>query len=259
MKRIIPFVLIIFMSINAAGQDQPALVTDRPDQTESAVVVPAWRIQIETGLSNEWVETGTDAYEENTRYGTTLIRFGLFDFMEIRLGSDLLNNRSKLPAGIPRDDFGASPIGAGFKFALAREHGNMPDIALLTSWQIPKTGDVVYSSDQWQHSFILAVAHTLNERWGIGYNLGYEFEGNFDHSAFKYSLAGGYSLADRWGLFMELYGSKIVEIPWDLRADAGITFLLFPNLQLDFSGGVGVTEISPVGFLSGGLSWRIPR
>ncbi len=249
--------LILAFQINA--QEEPDLITDRPDQTESAVVIPAWRLQIETGFSREWVSNGSDSYDKNNRFGSTLLRYGLFDFMEFRLGSDMLNNQSKLPAGAPRDDFGVSPIGIGFKFALVKESGWIPDIALLTSWQIPNTGNKVYSSDKWQHSFVFSFAHTLSERWGLGYNLGYEFEGSFDVSAFKYSLVGGYSIAERWGAFIELYGSKLSSNPWDLRSDAGITFLLLPNLQLDMSGGVGITDVSPIGFISLGLSWRIPR
>jgi hypothetical protein len=253
------FTLIILTFSNILARDEPPLVTDRPDQTESARVVPAWRLQIETGLLKEWVNTSSEDLDQNTRYGTTLLRFGLFNFMELRLGGDLLNHRYKLPAQAERSDFGASPIGFGFKFGLAKEKGIVPDIALIAGWQIPNTGNQAFTSDKWQHSFVFAFAHTLSGRWGLGYNLGYEFEGNFDVSAFKYSLVGGYSLADRWGLFIELYGSKITDLPFDQRADAGVTFLLFPGFQIDLSLGAGLTEVSPDGFISGGFSWRIPR
>jgi len=256
-KPLLLFALLFASTLYA--QEKTALVTDRPDQTESAAVVPAWHLQIETGMLKEWVSSTSDSFDENTRYGTTLLRYGLFDFMEFRLGSDLLNHRFKLPAGVERSDFGTSPIGAGFKFALTKENGLLPDIALITSWQIPNTGNKEYSSDKWQHSFVFAFAHTLSDRWGLGYNLGYEFESDFDKSAFKYSLVGGYALADRWGTFIEAYGAKLSNDPWDIRLDAGITFLLFPNFQLDLSGGVGLTETSHAGFLSGGFSWRIPN
>jgi hypothetical protein len=259
MKSTLLPTLIFCTTISLNGQDLPPLVTDRPDQTESALVVPAWKLQIETGLSREWIETGSERLDEETRFGTTLLRYGLFGFMEFRLGSDLLRHRYKLPAGAERIDKGVSPVGVGFKFALFKEEGWIPDLALITSWQIPNTGNEVYSSDQWQHSFVFAFAHTLSDRWGLGYNLGYEFEGSFEVSAFKYSLVGGYAFSDRWGGFVELYGSKITEIAWDLRFDAGITFLLFPGFQLDLSGGTGLTEISSAGFLSAGFSWRIPH
>jgi hypothetical protein len=179
--------------------------------------------------------------------------------MEFRLGSDLLGHRFKLPAGAERSDLGISPIGIGFKFALAKEAGLLPDIALITSWQIPNTGNEVYSSDKWQHSFVFAFAHTLSENWGLGYHLGYEFEGAFETSAFKYSFVGGYSIAKRWGTYIEAYGSKVSNIPWDLRLDSGITFLLFPSFQLDLSGGIGLSHNSHIGYISAGFSWRIPN
>ena len=240
------------------AQEESPLVTDRPDQTESALVVPAWRLQIETGMAKEWVSSGSDSYDENNRFGTTLLRYGLFDFMEFRLGSDLLNHQSKLPAGASRSDFGTSPIGVGFKFSVAKENGLVPDIALITSWQIPNTGNKAFSSDKWQHSYVFSFAHTLSDNWGLGYNLGYEFEGGFDNTAFKYTLVAGYSIASRWGSFVEVYGSKI-STPWDHRTDAGLTFLLFPNFQFDFSGGIGLSNVSAEGFISMGFSWRIPR
>jgi hypothetical protein len=243
----------------ASSQDEPPLVTDRPDQTESSSVVPQWRLQIETGASHEWVSTGSDDYESNTNYGSTLLRFGVLRFLELRLGTDMLNHRSKLPGSIERDEFGMSPIGFGFKAALFQEKGLRPEVAFITGWQVPNTGRESFASDIWQHSFVFAVSHTLSERWGIGYNLGYEFEGSFDVNRFIYALVFGYSLADRWGMFMETYGNKTTGIPFDTRADAGITWLVCPSFQLDLSGGFGITEISPAGFISAGLSWRIPR
>ena len=259
MNRVPLFIATLLLATSAMAQQEPDLVTDRPDQTESALVVPAWRLQIETGFSKEWVNILDEESDGRMRYGATLLRFGLFDFMELRLGSDLLSHRYKVPAGFDRSDFGASPIGVGMKFKLVEEIGRTPDIALITSWQIPNTGSAVYSDSNWHHSFVFSFAHTLYEGWGLGYNLGYEFAGAFEHSAFKYSVVGAYSWTERWALFIEGYGAKFSELPWDFRADAGITFLLFPTFQLDFSGGAGLTNISPVAFVSVGFSWRIPR
>ena len=136
--------LLIFSLIQ--GQEEPPLVTDRPDQTESSSVVPQWRLQIETGASLEWVETGDEQYERNTSYGSTLLRFGVLKFLELRLGTDMLNHQSKLPTGAPRDEFGMSPIGFGFKVALMQEDGLRPEMAFLTGWQVPNTGRESFAS-----------------------------------------------------------------------------------------------------------------
>ncbi len=89
----------LFLYNSTWSQEEPPLVTDRPDQTESSSVVPQWRLQIETGAAREWVETGSNEYENNTSYGSTLLRFGVLKFLELRLGTDMLNHQSKnLPA-----------------------------------------------------------------------------------------------------------------------------------------------------------------
>jgi len=259
MRRLLILLTGLFILANARAQEEPPLVTDRPDQTESSSVVPQWRLQIETGASHEWVETGSDVYEQNTNYGSTLLRFGVLKFLELRLGTDMLNHQSKLPTGSQRDEFGMSPIGFGFKAALMQEDGWRPEMAFLTGWQVPKTGRESFASEKWQHSYILAISYTLSERLGFGYNLGWEFEGAFEVNRFIYSLALGYALAEKWGIFMETYTNKTGKNPFDVRADAGFTWLVVPNFQLDLSGGLGISKISPIGFISAGLSWRIPR
>ena len=251
--------IVLLLHPAAWSQDEPPLITDRPDQTESSSVVPRCMLQVETGVSHEWVDAGDDEYENNTNYGSTLLRLGVLDFLELRLGTDLLNHRSKLPGLAERDEFGMSPVGFGFKAALFREKGLRPEVAFISSWQVPKTGRESFSSEKWQHSYIFAFSHTLSDRWGLGYNLGYEFEGALDVDRFIYSLVFGYTLSDKWGIFLETYGNKTTDVPFDIRADAGITFLVCPSLQLDLSGGFGITEISPLGFISTGFSWRIPR
>jgi hypothetical protein len=259
MKNYLIVLIGLCLLIPAWGQEEPPLVTDRPDQTESSSVVPQWRLQIETGISHEWVESGSDEYENNTNYGSTLLRFGVLKFFELRLGTDMLNHRSKLPSGVSRDEFGMSPIGFGSKAAIFKEDGWRPEMAFLMGWQVPRTGRESFASEKWQHSYVFAFSHTLSEKWGLGYNLGYEFEGGFDTNRFIYALVFGYSLAEKWGIFMETYGHKTTGIPFDLRADAGVTWLVCSSFQLDISGGFGITKVSPLGFVGLGLSWRIPR
>ena len=73
-----------------------------------------------------------------TNYGATLLRFGVLPFLELRLGTDLLNHRSKSPGGAQRDEFGMSPIGFGFKAALLPEKEIRPKVAFITGWRIPR-------------------------------------------------------------------------------------------------------------------------
>ena len=76
---------------------------------------------------------------------------------------------------------------------------------------------------------------------------------------FVYSIVLGMSISDRFGAFAELYGtSNNGDIP-HTRADAGLTYLIRHNLQLDVSGGTGLDSGIKMYFVSFGLTWRIPR
>ena len=49
-------------------------MTDRPDQTESASIVPLYRMQVETGIMLEWQEKAEDSYIINGVFQTIVPR-----------------------------------------------------------------------------------------------------------------------------------------------------------------------------------------
>ena len=77
-NRFLFFSFILFNSSFVFSQ----ITTDRPDQTESAVVISKGQIQIESGIS---------IYESESNINT-LFRFGLIEGIEIRLNSNYLIN-----------------------------------------------------------------------------------------------------------------------------------------------------------------------
>ncbi|MBN2262439.1 MAG: hypothetical protein JW735_05965 [Prolixibacteraceae bacterium] len=92
MRRIL-FSAIFFVSslIVTAQNEGFELVTDRPDQTESSAVVPKNALQIESGFILEQ-ETPNLLNEKHFTYNTTLMRYGLFNNFELRLGFEYLGN-----------------------------------------------------------------------------------------------------------------------------------------------------------------------
>ena len=247
-------------------RDQYDLITDRPDQTESADVVPLFRLQIETGVLQEWQESGRDFYIHNREFGGTLLRFGFHRRFEARLNSGLLQTRAKL-VGLETDEVhGMAPVEVGLKVKILEENGMIPDMALIAGFQIPGTGGEEYASEELIQTYLFAFAHTLGDDLGLGFNLGLEHDKLSQQITLIYSLVFGYAARERVGIFIETYGNKRwytgdqpLSYLLDMRADAGLTYLMRPNLQLDLSGGLGLSAISPEGFISAGISWRIPR
>ena len=71
---------------------------------------------------------------------------------------------------------------------------------------------------------------------------------------FVYSLALGFTVTDKTSLFIEPYGDLIEFDDLMANLDAGITYLLNPNLQLDFAFGTGMNH--SMNFITAGISWR---
>ena len=71
------------------------LVTDRPDATEASSTVGKGVFQIESGGLYESFEENSIQLENYT-YNTTLLRYGLLDNVELRLGWDFVEGTTKV-------------------------------------------------------------------------------------------------------------------------------------------------------------------
>lgn len=275
-------ILIFAASVAFAAAEAPELVTDRPDQTESAVVVPRGSAQVETGVVYTREGTGT------LDYPATLLRVGLAERVELRLGyegwSKELARNSEAAA------FGDGEV--GLKLRLWDEAGWLPEAAVLAGITVP-FGDEDTVDGRLDPGFRLSFAHSLSERFSFGYNLGVAWKTvddppqwrwrlvapaspevpsptiEFTHEAlesdtlasFEYTAALGIGLSERWGAFVEVFGSAPINARGgDAHSvDGGFTYLLRPNVQLDISGGIGLNDAAENWFLSTGLSFRLPR
>lgn len=220
----------------AAAQEE--LVTDRPDQTESAVTVAPGSIQVETGITH----TDFASFEVTEALGT-LVRIGLAERLELRLGFDGYISTSG------PDGLGDASVGA--KFVLAEESGNSAQIALLVESSVP-IGDDDVTSDDYAPSARLALSRDFAE-WGVGLNVGAEFPE--DDEILFYTLAAGRGLDEKNGVFFEVFGDSESSHSFD----AGWTRLTRPNLQFDVAAGVGLSDEAPDWFVGVGLSVRFPE
>ena len=99
----------------------------------------------------------------------------------------------------------------------------------------------------------LSISHVITDDIGVGYNLGYNNFGVGDGDA-TYSLAIGVGITDKVGVYFEPYGEFIEFDEHISNFDAGFTFLLRDNFQLDYSFGVGLNN--DMNYMSVGFSWN---
>ncbi len=236
----------------------PDLVTDRPDQTESSGVVPLRTLQIETGLVLS-VNQSDQAQFRRFTYNSTLLRYGLLENFELRAGLEYLGEREEVLDQVEVNTLkGFSPLYLGFKTRITGERGWIPEIAFLGGLSLSFTAKKEFRALHPAAIMRFAFSHTLSDRFSFGYNLGAEWEGETGPGYF-YSAVLGVGLTETLGLFIEPFGILATEHANEHLLDAGLTWLVLPNLQLDLSGGVGLNEAASDYFISAGLSYRIPE
>lgn len=249
------FMTLVFLPL-FAQQERPELITDRPDATEAPSVVVRGALQIESGALFTSFED--DVLQTNTTtYNTTLLRFGLLENLELRLGWNFVEQRNKLSTA--QEEFiqsGLSPLLLGMKVNITQEKGWLPTIGLIGHLFLPFTASDDFKPQNTSVDFRFAFDHTLSDSSSIAYNLGAQWEADTPGAAYIYTLAYGYSLTDSFGLYAELYGDMPENNSANHYWDAGLTYLVLPNLQLDATVGTSITEGQDV-LVSAGFSYRI--
>ena len=232
-KRFLIFLFLLFNYSLVFSQ----ITTDRPDQTESAVVLSTGQIQVESGISIENSQSNIN----------TLFRIGIIDGIEIRINSNYLINDEL--SFMKKSSFSDFEVGA--KFRIFDKTSNNTKVAFLSHLSIPTAIDV-FSNNVYGILSRLNVSHDLNNESQIGYNLGYNKFKKID-GQFIYTIVYGRSL-DSFGIFFEIFGDDSKN-SFNINFDSGITYLLDNKKQLDLSIGKGINN--EMFFISGGISINI--
>jgi hypothetical protein len=257
MKKVLFPILIFVTTLSMAQQDDPvgSLVTDRPDATESPSLVRKNFLQIETGgFYTEDSDNGLTIKE--LTYNTTLLRYGLLDNFELRIGLDYRETEIGLQGSNQTIDLnGTSPLLLGAKIGIADGDGWKPKIAIMGHLTMPLTASSDYKPDNTGMDFRFAFDHTINDRSGIAYNVGARIEPGNPELQYLYTFAYGLDLTSAIGVYGELYGFFPENSSANHLWDAGFTYLANNDLQFDVTVGSGITGSQDL-LLSAGLSYR---
>ena len=232
-NRLLIFLFLLLNSSLVFSQ----ITTDRPDQTESALVLSYGQIQIESGI----------LIEKSQSIITTLFRVGIVEGIEIRLNSNYLINDEL--SFMKKSSFSDFEVGA--KFKIFNKTSNNTKVAFISHLSIP-TANEIFSNNVYGFLSRISVSHDLNNQSQIGYNIGYnKFEKM--NGQFIYTIVYGKSLGS-FGVFFEIFGDEFKDNS-NINFDSGITYLLDNKKQLDLSIGKGINN--DMFFISGGISINI--
>ncbi len=260
LKKVLFFSTALFLMAFARGQEtntREPLVTDRPDATESANNVKKGFLQFETGAFFTESEDEFNITTKAMTFNTMLIRYGLLDNFELRVGWNFTETRFEFNGMENPNVFsGLDPLLVGAKVGITKPEGWIPEIALIGHVFMPFSAGADYRPETTGVDFRFAVAHTINDHSSLSYNLGAQWRDDSPEATYFYTIAYGYSVTSKFGLYAELYG----ELPEDSGPnhlwDAGLTYLVNPDLQLDATVGSGIRSDQTL-LLSVGFSYRI--
>ncbi len=170
-----------------AGQEEK-IDTDRPDQTESAGIVPKNYFQAEIGFNKENIDAGN----YNLVYPTALLKYG-FNKFELRLETVFLSTYEQR---IPESKWitGFLPIEIGFKALITEEKKIIPRTSLIVHLGIPMLASPPFKIDHAAPSFRFAMQKTLTPHIGIGANLGAAWDGFQPTPVWLYTFSPGFNV-----------------------------------------------------------------
>jgi hypothetical protein len=225
------FITLVNYSIYAQ-----TIVTDRPDQTESSSTVPKGSFQIESGVL--FVSSKSEGISmRETLAPSTLLRYGITNGIEIRLVNQFESIKNKTTSEKAN---GISDLEIGTKFQILQKDGVNTEIAFVSHLILP-TGSKELTIDNFGTINKLSISHAISDKVGIGYNVGYDYFG-VGKGNFTYSLALAIGLTSKLGIYLEPYGGILEFKNHEANFDAGFTYLVKDNFQLDASFGTGLNH-----------------
>jgi len=263
MRILYQLILVFIISYSVEAQ----IETDRPDFTESPNVVPAKALQVETGFVWEQdastFSTSGQLKTRNITLNTTLLRYGLSDKVELRLNWTAQQQNVLYwnhPLIDPHPSIfdpirGFSPVFIGAKTNLFTSE--KVSIGLLTHLYIPFAASKKYQVKYVAPEFLIPCSIDLTEKLGIAFQYGLIWNGETAEPTSSYTFALSLGLTEKLSTYLESYG-YFSQAYKDLHLlNGGLTYLINPNFQLDLTGGIGLTENAPNGFINTGCSFLL--
>ena len=243
------------------------LVTDRPDFTESTDAVPRGHFQLEMGYTFTYDREKTDRVRDHTA-PEFLLRVGLFDDFELRLGWDgyswsenLFEGRTRAGRSVTREDStqGSNDLSIGFKYKFLEQAGLRPHFGVIGALSAP-SGSAGVSSGGVDPEAVLLWAYDVTDWFSVAGNVGLAVPTGADGRFFQTSssVALAFALTDELGTYVEYFGFYPNANDSDAAhsLNGGFTYLITDNFQLDVRAGFGLNEEADDFFTGVGFSWR---
>jgi Putative MetA-pathway of phenol degradation len=256
--RTLAALLLVLLPLPALAQDRE-MVTDRPDKTESPYTVPEGRVQIELDLAN-YTRDDSDGFRLETIGVTPFnLKLGVAQNTDLQLivAPYIHQTATDLQTDARAKTDGFGDITLRLKQNLwgnddgKTAFGLMPYVTLPTSSNGVGTGKVEFG-------LIAPLAITLSDSVDLGVMTEIDVVEDDDARGHRVNFVNsatlGFSLTDKLGLYTEIFTEKGAD--WAVTGDAGVTYKLTDELQIDTGINLGLTDAADDVAVFVGLSRR---
>ena len=252
MKKLFGTYVLLLVCLLAQGQEQAEFTADRPGASTGPSVVGHKVIQLEQGIQYDG-----DGGAGTFTFSNTLLRYGLFPNMELRLGGDgfIYQNTN---GGVEQWFPAFSGLSIGTKIKCFDGGGAIPAVSVLADFSIPNTATKGYEADHLAPSLYLLFENPVNDWFSIGYNVGAEWDGILPSPTTFAALCLGFSATDSLGCFVESY-NYFNKLGNAYCMDLGLNWQVSRKVQLDIAANIDLTNPSHCWAISCGVAWQINR
>ncbi len=252
MRRYIYALLVasLFIAVSASAQEQAEFTADRPGASTGPAVVGHNVVQLEQGVQYDG-DGGAGVFT----FSNTLLRYGLFENMELRLGGD---GFIYMPDGASQFKPAFSGLSIGTKIKCFEGRGAIPAVSVLADFSLPYTASVGFEAEHLAPSLYLLFENPVNDWFSIGYNIGAEWDGALPAPTTFVALCFGFSLTENLGCFAESYNyfNKFGNV---YAVDFGFNLMVARRVQLDIAANLDVCNPKQSWAVSFGVAWQINK
>lgn len=229
-----------------SGDKMNELTVDRPGIAEAPYTVAPGMYQLETGF-DYYKRTNGKIYF----LPVTLFRTGISKSAEVRVSVRNIHDKTNALSAK-----GISPLTVGIKTHIIEQRGWIPETDILADFLFP-LGNSSFQPSQVGHDVFLLFENDITSKFAINYNVGLIWDGSSNRNLFTASVCSNFLVTDRLGLFIEYYDFIRKLESKEHGIDGGITYLIAPHIQVDFSAGISLVDSKLNHFVSSGFSIRI--
>lgn len=219
-KKMVTVIAGFLINGIATTQQPERIDTDRPDQTESALVIPKKYFQAEFGFGKE------NSKEKNYTliHPTALLKYGVHKRVELRLEATCVSeyvhqipNTKKMPV--------IEAVEIGTKISLFDERGILPQTALIIHVGLPFASTHPNQQQNFFPSFRFAMQNSITGNFAIGYNLGAAWNGYTNKLEWLYTFSPNFNIGRKWYVYAEIFGFINSDAQNFHNVDAGIAII----------------------------------